>query len=85
MTRTVLHIDRLVLEGIERADAAGIAAGLQAELQVLLTADGAAAALAAHDASYVVQAGTARVPQGGDAASVGRAVAGRIVRPARRT
>lgn len=37
MTRLVLHINRLVLNGIERHDADAVAAGLRAELQRLLS------------------------------------------------
>ena len=80
MRRVVLHVDRLVLRSIKRADAAAVSAGLQAELQAMLGSDGGIAALAVHDAAYAVQAGRTRVTQGADAASVGRAVAGRIVR-----
>ncbi len=83
MRRVVLHVDRLVLRGVARGDAAGVAEGLQAELQSLLGAPSGVAALVGHGGSYSVQAGTARVRQGGDAASVGRAAAGRIVRAAR--
>jgi hypothetical protein len=79
MRRIVLHIDRLVVHGIDRADAVGVAEGLQAELRALLAGEGAVAMLASHHALHAVRAGTARVAQGGDAASVGRAVAGRIL------
>lgn len=79
MRRIVLHIDRLVLRGIDRADAAGVAKGLQAELQALLAGEGAVAALASQHALHAVRASTAHVPRDADAAAVGRAVAGRIV------
>jgi hypothetical protein len=77
--RIVLHVDRLVLRGIDRADAAGVAEGLQAELQALLAGEGAVAALASQHALHAVRAGTARLSQDADGAAVGRAVAGRIV------
>ena len=80
MMRVLVHIDRLVLQGIDRADSAALAEGLQAELRALLRSDGAISALAAHQAADTVHAGKARVPQGTDAALIGRAVAGRIVR-----
>ena len=34
--RIVLHIDRLVLRGIDRADAGAVSAAIQAELQRLV-------------------------------------------------
>ncbi|MDN3556275.1 hypothetical protein [Halomonas maura] len=45
MTRLVLHIDRLVLRGIDPDDAEAISAGLQAELQRRLAAPAAVDAL----------------------------------------
>ena len=36
MTRVVVHIDKLILRGIDRADAAAVSKGLQAELHGLL-------------------------------------------------
>lgn len=42
MTRLVLHIDRLVLRGIDPHDAQSIAAALQAELQRRLATPGGA-------------------------------------------
>lgn len=79
MRRVVLHVDRLLLRGFARGDAAPLAAGLRAELRSLLGGHGAVAALSEHEASQVVRAGTVRVPQGGSARTVGRAVAARIV------
>lgn len=46
-TRLILHIDRLVLHGIDRAAAPAIAEQLQAELQRRLAEPGAAERLAA--------------------------------------
>ena len=40
--RVVVHIDRLVLNGFQREDRSGIAAGLQSELGRLLSAPGTA-------------------------------------------
>ena len=37
MTRIVLHIDRLVLDGVDRSDAAAVADGLRRELRRLLS------------------------------------------------
>lgn len=80
MRRIVLHVDRLLLRGFTRGDAAHVAAGLRAELRSLLGGAGAVGALSEHAASGVVRAGTVRVPQGGSARAVGRAVATRIIR-----
>ena len=48
MSRIVLHIDRLVLRGIEPGDAEAFSAALQAELQRQLSAGGTPA-LQRHD------------------------------------
>lgn len=40
MTRVVVHIDKLILRGIDRADAAALSKGLQAELRDLLSEQG---------------------------------------------
>ena len=76
MPRIVLAIDRLVLRGVERADAAAVAQALQAQLQTLLAAGGSP--LAAQGSSHMLQAGKVRLPHGADAAALGRAVAARI-------
>jgi len=78
VTRLVLHIDRLVLRGIERADAAVVSAGVRTELQRLLAAPDTARALAAGGSKYRVEAGEVRVARGGGA--LGRAIAGGIAR-----
>ena len=75
MTRVVLHIDRLVLRGVDLGDAQAVSAALQAELHALLSADGGAA--------LREQAGTHRlkaapVSAGTGAAALGHAVADRI-------
>lgn len=79
MPRIVLHIDRLVLRGVERGDAAAVSAALQAELHSLLGVPGAARALSARAGARAVQAGKAALPPGADASTLGRAVASRIV------
>jgi hypothetical protein len=78
--RVHVHIDRLVLRGISRADAAAVGAGLQAQLQHLLAAPDAARALAAGGNQHRVRAGRVRISQGHGAITMGRAVAGNIVR-----
>ena len=79
MPRIVLHIDRLVLHGVERGDAAALSAALQVELHSLLGVPGATHALTARAGARAVQAGKAALPPGADASALGRAVASRIV------
>ncbi len=79
MPRIVLHIDRLVLRGLERGDAAAVSAALQAELHSLLGVPGATHGLTARAGARAVQAGRAVLPPGADASALGRAVASRIV------
>jgi hypothetical protein len=80
MKRVIVHIERLVLDGVDRADADGVARGLQGELQRLMTAPGVAQRLAAQTDTHRVRAGKVRVARGGGAADTGRAAAGGIVR-----
>ena len=80
MPRIVLHIDRLVLRGVERADAAAVSEALQAELRTLLAAGGSP--LATQGSIHALQAGKVRVPHDAGAAGLGRAVATRIASPA---
>lgn len=79
MTRIVLHIDRLVLRGIDPADAAAVSDGLRAELQNRLENPEARAALFASGGRYRLNAGSVRIPHGQAAAATGQALAGRIV------
>jgi hypothetical protein len=78
--RVLVHIDRLVLRGISRADAAAVSAGLQVQLQHLLAAPDAAGPLAAGGNRHRVRAGQVRISQRRGATAMGRAVAGSIVR-----
>lgn len=81
MTRIVLHIDRLVLRGVEPADAGAVAAAMQAELGRLLGSDAGAALLAPGD-SAVLRAGRVHLAPGDHGPALGRAVAARIAGPA---
>lgn len=78
MRRIVMHIDRLALRGLGRGDAPAVVAGLRSELQRLLAQPGAEAALVAQAGRATLRAGNAALPDGADAATLGRAVAGRI-------
>lgn len=84
MTRIVVHIDRLVLHGIDRADAKALSDGVQAELQRLLAAPGAAAALTAGGDRARVWTPPTQLASGTSAATMGKHVAASIasgVRP----
>lgn len=77
MTRIVLHIDRLVLRGVDRGDAEAVATALRGELQAWLAQPGAVQALATRGEQPGWPAGSATLPTGASAstASLGRAVA----------
>ena len=78
--RIVLHIDRLVLRGIDRADAAAVTSGLQHELQRRLALPGATPVIGADGDRYRVNAGSVQIARGLGAHAMGRAIAGRIVK-----
>lgn len=80
MKRVVLHIDRLVLNGVDRADAQAVSAGLQAELQRLLVDPRVAGSLVDGGNRARIQAGTVADRTGGGALRMGRAIAGGIVK-----
>ncbi|MCB1938218.1 MAG: hypothetical protein KDE64_03345 [Rhodocyclaceae bacterium] len=80
MTRLVLHIDRLVLTGIDRHDADAVAAGVQAELQRLLAQPGALGALVGGGDRPRIRAGAVAVAHGASGHVMGQAIAGGIAR-----
>ena len=80
MKRVVVHIDRLVLRGVDLADAATICASLQRDLRRLLAQPGAEAALIGRGGSALLRAGEVHVAHGEGATGLGRAAATRIVR-----
>lgn len=77
MTRVVLHIDRLVLRGVARGDAAAVSAALEARLHALVVADRGAALLERSGPRGTHRMPTT-VPAGTGAAALGHAVADRI-------
>lgn len=79
MTRLVIHIDKLVLRGIDRSDAAAVAAGVQAELQRLLAEPGAASTLIEGGDRYRLKAGTIQSAPATGGRALGQAIAGGIV------
>lgn len=81
MTRVVLHIDRLVLRGVDPANAHQVANALRAELGRLLGAD-AGAVLLANGNKALLRAGRITLAPGDPAQALGQAVAARIAGPA---
>ena len=71
----VLHIDRLVLRGVNRAGA--VSEALQAELRQQLATHGSGA-LAAHAARSHLHVGRVQLVQGADSTALGQAVAAHI-------
>jgi hypothetical protein len=80
MTRVIVHIDRLLLNGLQRADATAIAAGLQRELEVRLAGSDAREALAARGSIRKLNGGRVSLGTYGDIANIGRALGDRIIR-----
>lgn len=74
MKRIVLHIDRLVLRGVDRHDADAVARALHAALQAWLVKPGGGAALAGHDGQAVLRVRSPQLPAGADATSLAKAV-----------
>lgn len=79
MTRIVLHIDRLVLRGIDQADADVVTQALREELGRRLEGGTASAGLRACGDRYRLDAGRVHIDQNDDAQALGRAIAARIV------
>lgn len=84
MARIVLHIDRLVLKGLQATDAAAISTGLQQGLQARLADPEARATLAAQSPSGVLKVGNVQIEQGKDSSGIGTALAKRITGGGRR-
>ncbi|AGA89624.1 hypothetical protein Thimo_0785 [Thioflavicoccus mobilis 8321] len=80
MTRLVLHIDRLVLRGVDPGDAEALAAGLRAGLARQLAEPGAAQALGGTASRPVVRADQVRLAPGDAAPAQGEAIAAHLVR-----
>ncbi|MDB6144113.1 MAG: hypothetical protein JWP80_3157 [Pseudomonas sp.] len=75
MTRIVLHIDRLVLRGIDPADADALAQALRDELGQQLRLSG----VRPQGDRYRLDAGLVGIAHDDDADALGRALAARIV------
>lgn len=80
MSRVVLHIDRLVLNGIDRHDADAVAAGVRAELQRVLSRPGAAAQVATAGDQSRLRGAQVQVEHGVAGGELGTAVGQGIAR-----
>lgn len=83
MSRLVLHIDRLVLRGIDPNDADALAAALQDELQRQLDVPGALdqlAGLGTRSARSRIKAPPLKLASGTPPEALGRPLAGPILR-----
>jgi len=79
MTRIVLHIERLVLRGINPMDADAISRALREEIERQLASGDAGPNLRAVGNRYRVNVGSVHLVQGENAAALGQAIAARIV------
>lgn len=76
MKRIVVHIDRLVLRGVDPATAGAVSGALQTELQALLAEPGAAANWVERGHVSALRTKPVTVPSATDGGALGRAVAG---------
>lgn len=80
MTRVVVHIDSLILRGIDPADAPALSAGIEAQLQQLLGEPGRATRLAAAGNRRRVDAGVVDSSNAKSARQLGGCAARQIVK-----
>ena len=80
MNRVVLHIDRLVLRGIDPADASTLAAALHDALAQQLAMPGAAAVLPSLPAAARLRAGRVALAADGGASTHGQALGQAVAR-----
>lgn len=80
MSRIVLHIERLVLRGIDPHDAAALSRAVQSELQRLLAEPGSAAALTASGNRARVVSANLPLPASSNDRALGRAIAANLDR-----
>lgn len=78
MTKVILHIDQLVLNGLQRSDAAAITASLQSELQGRLRDPAARAALTKQGNIGTCAVGPVKLRQNASSRAIGTALARRI-------
>lgn len=83
MSRIVLHIDRLVLRGIDPTDAKAISTGLQTELQRLLATPEIAPTLARSGDRFLIDGGSVTFAANTPGKSLGQAIGGKIAKGVR--
>jgi hypothetical protein len=75
MNRVVLHIERLVLRGVDPSDATGVSEAIRTELERVCRAPGAAEGLSAIGDRHRIRAATVRTPSGADRTGLGTRIA----------
>ena len=80
MTRVVVHIDRLVLRGVDRADGATISAAIETQLRQSLALPGVAQSLGEIGNRHQLNAGVVDASGVGGARQLGRRVGKRIAK-----
>jgi len=80
MTRVVMHIDKLVLRGIDRADARAISVGIETQLKQLLGGSMLPTSLAEVGDRRRIKAGVVKFKKAGSAERLGRKAAKQIVK-----
>ncbi len=85
MRRIVVHIDRLVLRGVEPAQAEAVSQGLRNEMRSLLGGAGALDVLSGYDKAHAVRCQAVNLPPNASISTIGRIVASRILRQSDRS
>ena len=80
MKRIFLHIDKLVLRGIDRGDTAAISAGLQAELERRLAKPGNVTPLLESSHRYRIKAGSVKIAPATDGRAMVHAIASSVLK-----
>ena len=80
MSRIMLHIERLVLRGIDPRDTEALSRAVQSELRRLLAEPGSAAALSASGNRARLTSASLLLPVSGNDRALGRAIATGVAR-----
>lgn len=80
MTRVVLHIDKLVMRGIDRADTVAVTAGIRAQLKSLLCDPGVATMLSNGGDRFRIKAGSVQYDRADRGTSLGLNIGRRIAK-----
>lgn len=79
MTRVIVHIDKLILRGVDRADAAAVSAQIQTQLQRSFAAPGTADVIASTGDRRRIVVPQSRSDQTHSGVAIGDAIARGIV------